>query len=148
MKTDRINLISGAMFAMFGVAALVLSASLPIGTAARMGPGYFPRALGILLVAVGLIVAFATKGDRRSDAPRIAWRPLVSLTLATVLFAVLLPKIGLLLTLVTMSIVSRLARPEFRWRETAALAVAVALLCAAIFHYGLGVQLPMWPTLA
>lgn len=148
MKADRINLISGAMFAAFGILALILAANLPAGTAARMGPGYFPRALGILLILFGLLVAFTVKGKGGEQAVSIAWRPLISLTLALVLFSVLLPRAGLVLTLIAMSVVGRLARPEYSWRETAVVAVAVSLLCTAIFHYGLGVQMPMWPAFA
>ncbi|ATE61190.1 hypothetical protein CCZ27_15695 [Thauera sinica] len=133
------------MFATFGVLALLLSADLPAGSAARMGPGYFPRVLGFLLIAFGLLVAFAARRSEGGEELRIAWRPLASLTLAIVLFSVLLPRAGLLLTLLAMCAVSRAARPEYSWRETLVLSAAVTVLCAAVFHYGLGVQMPMWP---
>ncbi|HRQ64081.1 MAG TPA: tripartite tricarboxylate transporter TctB family protein [Xanthomonadaceae bacterium] len=147
MKIDRINLISGAMFAAFGVLALVLASDLPTGRAANMGAGYFPRVLSFLLIGFGVLVAFTTRPPGGDEELHIAWRPLISLTLATVLFAVLLPLLGVLLTLLVMCAVSRVARPEYSWRETAVLSVCIALLCALIFHYGLGVQMPMWPAL-
>ena len=49
---------SGCLFAGFGLVAVVLGATYPAGTAARMGPGYFPRALGIILIVLGAILIF------------------------------------------------------------------------------------------
>ncbi len=48
---------AGALFIAFGTAAITIGASYPVGTAARMGPGYFPRVLGLMLVVLGLILA-------------------------------------------------------------------------------------------
>ena len=48
---------SGALFIAIGIATIVLGSRYTLGTAARMGPGYFPRILGILLIALGGILA-------------------------------------------------------------------------------------------
>ena len=44
---------AGLMFIAFGLAALIIGSDYPLGAAARMGPGYFPRTLGILLITLG-----------------------------------------------------------------------------------------------
>jgi len=48
---------AGILYIAFGVAAITVALKYPIGSAGRMGPGYFPRALGILLIAIGLILS-------------------------------------------------------------------------------------------
>lgn len=147
MKTDQVSLLSGAMFAGFGVAALSLSGELVQGSAAQMGPGYFPRVLGVLLILFGAAIAAGAARGSCCERLCVAWRPLAALTMATVLFALLLAATGLVVSLLTMTAASRLARPEYGWRETALLSGGVAAMCALVFHVGLGVQVPLWPAL-
>ena len=47
---------SGLMFAGFGVLALALGSNLAVGTAIRMGPGYVPRMLSYILIALGIVI--------------------------------------------------------------------------------------------
>jgi hypothetical protein len=61
---------AGLLFVAFGVVALVMAQSYSIGTAARMGPGYFPRLLGILLIGLGAVQAIV---GIRTSAPRQEW---------------------------------------------------------------------------
>ena len=65
---DRTNALCGALFMATGLFFLVQSLGLEIGTAFRMGPGYFPLVLSGILVLLGLIVAGA--GDPRRRASR------------------------------------------------------------------------------
>ena len=77
---------SGLLFAGFGLAAIVIGSAYPVGTAARMGPGYFPRGLGMILVALGAILIFHSL---RKDGGRIAikdLRPLLIVLGSVVLF--------------------------------------------------------------
>jgi len=46
---------SGVLFIAIGVSTIVAGSKYTLGTAARMGPGYFPRILGILLIALGAL---------------------------------------------------------------------------------------------
>lgn len=147
MKTDKTGLLSGAMFASFGVAALVLGRNLTLGSAANMGPGYFPRVLGILLVVIGIIIALRALRAKRAELPRIACRPVIALTVALVLFSQLLPVLGMVASLLLLVATSRISRAEYGWRETVALSLVLTFLCVAIFHFGLGLQLPLWPAL-
>ena len=47
---------SGVMFVAFGGAGMWLARAFPYGTAARMGPAYFPTLVGGLLAAFGLFI--------------------------------------------------------------------------------------------
>jgi hypothetical protein len=48
---------SGMLFMAFGLIAVAVSSGYRMGIAARMGPGYFPRGLGVLLLILGAIIA-------------------------------------------------------------------------------------------
>jgi putative tricarboxylic transport membrane protein len=85
---------SGILFGATGTTALFIARDYPFGTAVRMGPGYFPIALGALLVLFGLY--FVAKGLRSADTVADNWslRALIVLPLALVLFGILMERAG------------------------------------------------------
>ncbi len=56
---------AGLVFLMIGGAGLYFGSDLTFGSSARMGPGYFPTLLSILIIAIGLAVGGARTDDRR-----------------------------------------------------------------------------------
>lgn len=136
---------AGLLFAAFGIAALVMAQAYATGTAARMGPGYFPRLLGILLVVGGAIQALI--GLRTTSAAPIEWhwRPLFILLIGVSLFTVATPWLGMVLSGLLLVFVSSIASREFRWREALVVGLLQGAAAAALFLYGLGVPLPIWP---
>lgn len=141
------DFIAGLMFAATGLAALLIARGYEIGTARQMGAGYFPLVLGGLLTVTGLVIAGAALKSNRTPLPRLDWRPLFAITAAVVLFSQVIHVAGLVLTTAALVVVSRLARPGYAWRETLALTAMLTVLCVAVFHYGLGLQFPLWPNL-
>lgn len=136
---------AGLLFMAFGVAALVMAQSYPLGTAARMGPGYFPRLLGILLVALGAVqslIGFRAKSDERLE---LHWRPLFILLISVGLFILVAPRLGLVAAGLALVFVSSFASPEFRLRQALVIGAFLGVAAAALFIYGLGVPLPIWP---
>jgi putative tricarboxylic transport membrane protein len=139
------DFISGLIFVAFGIAAIVLGSAYPLGTAARMGPGYFPRILGILLIALGAAIvlrALKVKGER---LPGWKWRPVLVVTIGVVLFGVLLLPLGLVLSTMMLIVLASFASPEFRIKESLISGVVLAALCVGVFVIGLKLQLPIWP---
>lgn len=141
------DLLAGLMFMAFGIAAMVLSGSYPIGSAARMGPGYFPRVLGTLIIGLGAVLSL--RGLRASADPQPVWhwRPLLIVLASIGLFSVAAPRIGLALSGLLLVFVASLASREFRWKEALASGVVLGLASVVVFVYGLGMPLPVWPTL-
>jgi len=142
---NRRDVLSGLMLMGFGATALAIARNYRMGTAFRMGPGYFPVMLSGLLIAIGLAVMLSAFWSSREALPKIAWRPLLVVTAATVLFGLLIDNAGLLLATLLMVLASRLARPGYPWAETVILAAALSAICAAIFYFGLRVQMPLLP---
>ncbi len=128
---------SGVMFAGFGAVALWFGRELEVGTAADMGPGYFPVALGYGLLAFGAV--FMLRGLALDGPPIEAsrWRPPIVILAAITAFSLLIERAGLAPAVAVCVIVSVLARPGARWWEALALAAGLAAFCVAVFIYAL-----------
>lgn len=138
---------SGLMFFVIGLAFAGLAQRYEMGSAQRMGPGYFPTLLGSLLAILGL--AIASKGLARQaaggDIERFHFGPLAIVLGAVALFALLLRPAGLVAALLALIGVSAYASHEFRLREVVPLALALVLIVLAVFVWGLGMVIPVWP---
>ena len=136
---------SGCLFAGFGLVAVVLGATYPAGTAARMGPGYFPRALGIILIVLGtiLIVKSLRTTGARISLPTL--KPLVVVLGSVLLFGLTVVPLGLVLATILLVVASSVASHEFRWKEATIASVVLASFVVVVFGYGLKLQLPILP---
>lgn len=138
---------SGVMFFAIGLAFVGLAQDYEMGTAQRMGPAYFPTLLGGLLATLGLIIAI--KGLSRKapdgDIEKFHFGPLLIVLGAVALFGLLLRPAGLVLALLALIGVSAYASHEFRLREVVPLAAFLVLLVLAVFIWGLGLVIALWP---
>jgi hypothetical protein len=135
---------AGLLYAAFGLAALLMARDYGMGTASRMGPGYFPTALGALLLLTG--IASVVRSFFRDGKPigAVAWKGAALVTAATVLFGLLLRPAGLVPGLVALILVGASASSRFRfeWRA-GALMLALIAFCALVFVKGLGLPIPL-----
>lgn len=137
---------SGLMFVAFGAFDLVVASTYPLGTAARMGPGYFPRILGILLILFGAILALrALKLQGEPIRFGSLTRPAIVLG-SVVIFGVMVPWAGLVVSTIVLILVSSAASPEFRWKEAVIAGCILAAAAVLGFVWGLGLQFSIWPT--
>lgn len=129
-----------AIAALFAVGLL----DLPLGSAFRMGPGYFPLVLTLLLAGLG--AAILVNGLRRHGEPigPIPWRGILLITLPIVFFGVTLKGFGLMPSLSIAVLASTFAARE--WSPLVALTTTAALVagCVAIFVYALGLPLSLY----
>lgn len=135
---------TGAIYVALGSAALFIGQAYKLGTAGRMGPGYFPQSLAALLILLGmfsLVRSFVSTGEGISP---IAWKPMFLVLLATALFGILLPRAGVVVALLALCLVSAAASREFRfdWKATLGM-LGVIVLCVLVFVKGLGVPMPI-----
>ena len=137
---------SGVIFLGVGVAFVGLGRGYPMGTAMRMGPGYFPTMLGGLLGLIGLCLMVRTLLRPGPSVGRLAYSKLVLVTLSNVVFALLLRRLGLGLALVLLVLVSAYASKRFRWPIALTLAVGLAAGSSIIFVWLLGLPIPILGT--
>lgn len=138
---------SGVLFTVIGLAFAALAQQYDLGTAQRMGPGYFPTLLGGLLAVLGLAIAVQglTRGGPDGNVEAFHFEPLLIVIGAVALFGLLLRPAGLVISLLLLIGVSAYASHEFRLRELVPLALFLILLVLAVFIWGLGLTIPMWP---
>jgi hypothetical protein len=146
LKNHR-DLWAGLMFAAIGIIFMVLSKQYSIGTSAKMGPGYFPMVLGGLLTLFGLIIvagAFGKKAASLKLSP-VGWREFLLLLASVAVFAVALPRLGMVIAVTLLILISAVASHEFKLKDTLISIVVLVLLAYGMFVKGLELQFPVWP---
>jgi ABC-type Zn uptake system ZnuABC Zn-binding protein ZnuA len=110
-----------------------------------MGPGYFPRILGLLLLVLGGIITFrGVRWDGEAIA-RWRWRPTVVILTSVVVYGLIVGSMGIALATVFLIVGASAASHEFRLKESIVAGVLLSALAVGVFVVGLGVQLPIWP---
>jgi hypothetical protein len=139
------DFLTGVLFLALGGFAIIYGSRYPVGTAARMGPGYFPliASSGIALLGAILVLRSWFRGGEEVGSIRV--RPVVMVLVGTFLFGFLIERFGLLVAGGVLVIASRLADREFRIVEVVLLALGLVLLAAGVFRYALGLPLRVLP---
>jgi hypothetical protein len=148
---------AGLMFCIVGAAFGFGASTYNIGSGARMGPGYFPLMLGIVLALLGAFIVFESLVVETEDGEKVgkwAWRPLVFIIVANLAFGVLLgglpsigvPAMGMVIAIYALTIISSLAGKEFAWKGVLILATVLAIGSYIAFIWLLKLQIQVWPT--
>jgi predicted outer membrane lipoprotein len=148
---------SGLMFMSVGVAFAWGASTYNVGEGSRMGPGYFPLVLGILLAALGAFIIFESLVVETEDGEPIgswAWKPLGFIIGSNLVFGLLLgglpglgiPVFGLIAGIFALTIISSMAGEEHNWKEVVVLAAILAVTSYLAFIVLLKLQFPVWPS--
>ena len=148
---------SGLMFTVVGAAFAYGATSYTIGTGARMGPGYFPLLLGVILALLGAAILFKSLVVETPDGEPVgkwAWKPLFFIIAGNLLFGVLLgglpsiglPAMGLIAAIFGTTIVVSMAGDQFNFEESIVLSAILSVMSYAAFIMLLKLQFPVWPT--
>jgi hypothetical protein len=135
------DVIAGALFVALGGWFAVASLNLELGTAFRMGPGYFPLILAGLLMLLGVLTVVRAIRDRPAAVGSIPWRGLLLVLPAPILFGVTVQGLGLVPALVLVVILVSFASRSMRVLTAVCLTAALVAFSVGVFSYGLG--LPM-----
>ena len=140
------DILSGLLFVGFGAAFGYAATGYPLGTAFRMGPGYFPLLLAGALVVLGIAILITGVTAAAADSPVgvVPWRGALFLLGALVYFGATVRGLGLVLALFGTALLSALASRHNAPLAAVAIAAALTVACVAIFHYGLGVAVPLF----
>jgi predicted outer membrane lipoprotein len=157
MIKSQKDFFSGLMFAIIGGAFAWGATSYSVGTGARMGPGYFPLLLGILLAILGAFTVFYSLVEHTEDGDKVGkfvWRPIVYVLGANVAFGILLaglpslgvPAMGLIVAIFALVIIASRAGDRFNLKEVLILATVLSVGSYMAFIMLLKLQMPVWPT--
>ena len=136
------DLWSGLVFIAFGLLAMALARGYAMGHVGRMGPGYFPTALGGMLAVIGLVLivqAFLSSGEAVTG---FAWRKAALVLVASGLFGITVEGLGLAASIVLLVMISGLASERFRFWPYLTLAVGLSAFSVLTFVTLLGLPIP------
>ncbi|MCC6949697.1 MAG: tripartite tricarboxylate transporter TctB family protein [Bradyrhizobiaceae bacterium] len=134
-----------------GFFALQSVTTLPIGSARQIGPGYFPFAVGLILIALGILIGLrAVQPAESSDRMQfVSVRTMLAILASPVVFGLSVRPLGLAPAIVITALVATLAGNRANVVQSLLLAAGLTIFCVAVFSYGLGLSLPLFgPLLA
>ena len=136
---------SGLMFLTFAAVGLFVATGYSFGRGGRMGPGYFPVMLSIVLGVLGAILLVRSLVLEGESIGRIRLMPLAVLTVSVIIFGLMIEPFGLVISLATVTLISAFAGGEARPLEAVALSLVLTLMSVGIFVYALRLPLSVWP---
>lgn len=147
---------SGLMFMGIGVAFAWGATTYNVGSGARMGPGYFPLMLGILMTILGALITFKALVVETTGGDKIgkwAWKPLFFVILANLIFGVLLaglpgiklPAFGMIIAIYALTFIASMAEAGWKFKSTFILATVLAVGSYVAFVMALKLQFQVWP---
>ncbi|WP_422650784.1 tripartite tricarboxylate transporter TctB family protein [Cupriavidus sp. H18C1] len=138
---------SGLMFVLVGLGFSFVARGYSMGTAAKMGPGYFPFLLGLVLAALGALVLLGSLSSKGEQDRMDRWDIKILLWIlgSVVLFGLLLKPLGMVLSVFVLVVVSSMASHEFSWKGALLNSVVLVLISLGAFVYGINLQMPVWP---
>jgi len=139
---------AGIMYMVIGLFFAIIARQYQYGTAAKMGPGYFPFWLGVVMTLIGLLVLVKSMGAKAAieSIPKFHWRIIAQITVAVILYGLLLPRLGFLIAVVVLVFVAASASREFTWKGTLINAAFLVTFTYSVFVVGLKLQFPLLPT--
>ena len=147
---------SGLMFMGIGLAFAWGATTYSVGNGARMGPGYFPLYLGVLMTVLGAFITFQALVVETVGGDKIgkwAWKPLFFVILANLVFGALLvglpyfglPAMGLIVAIYALVFIASIAEDGWKFKATFILATVLAIGSYLAFVMALKLQFPVWP---
>ena len=135
------DFLSGLMFIGFGLLALYFGQKLALGTTVRMGPGWVPRMLALVMMGLGGLICVIALVAGSDPVEKPKWKPITLVTIGIICFALLFERAGLLPALVVLIFISSLGGEEFKLTEVIGNTVVLAILCTLVFKVGLGMNI-------
>lgn len=133
---------------LIGGGAALLGSRYDVGSLTRMGPGFFPMALGILLVLLGILIAgsaaYAPAPTAETPAPRPDWRGWFCITAGALLFIGLAEYAGLAAATFACVFVAAMGDRSNSWKEAALLAAGITIFGTVLFAYVLKIEIPVF----
>jgi len=138
---------AGVMYILIGLFFALVATRYQYGTAAKMGPGYFPFWLGMLMAAMGLLVLIRSMGAKATieAIPKFNFKVIGLITGSIILYGILLPKMGFIVAVLVLVMIASSASKEFSWKVALINAVVLIAFTYSVFVIGLKLQFPLLP---
>lgn len=138
LRFDTANLLCGLLFIALGLFFIIQSLSLELGTAFRMGPGYFPLVLAAVLTLLGVVILVQSVRFTGEAIGALAWRGMLFILPAPIVFGLLVRGAGFVPALFIAAFIASFASERLRVPAALALATGITFFSVLVFSYGLG----------
>jgi hypothetical protein len=139
MQGSLKDVLAGLVFVAFGLAFAGTAWTYNVGTALRMGPGYFPLVLGIVLTLLGLLIVIeGIVAGEKEPLGAVPWRALILLTVAVLFFGFTVRRLGLAPSLFVTVLLAAFSSQRTGVLGAVAMAIGLTAFCILVFVYGLG----------
>jgi hypothetical protein len=142
-RIDYHELLAGGFAIALGAATVWIAQDYPVGSLRRMGPGYFPTALGWILIGLGTVIA-AGGFLRGGVHVQPEWRNMIAVLAGVLAFAVMVERFGLIAATAALVFISAAADRSSTVRGTVILGVCLVAMTVGIFVEGLGIPFRLW----
>jgi len=142
--TSQEDFWAGMMFIAFGALAIFIASDYPYGTAARMGPGYFPTWIGICMVLLGVMITVSGFRVQGQGIGKWPWKAMILISLAFIFFGWAIDNVGFIIALFVMVTLASLAGRDYRWLEAGIVAIVLIIGSWALFIKALELSFPLW----
>jgi len=140
VTTSNKDYYGGALMIAIGLAAVLQGRQYPIGTLSRMGPGFFPVAVGAILAFTGLAIMvsarFAARKAEQTALPP-EWRGWFCIGLSIIAFVVLGRYGGFVPATFAIVFIAALADRQNTILAASVLALATVVICIVVFWWAL-----------
>lgn len=139
------DVLGGALVCALGAGAIAMVRGNAIGTLGRMGPGFFPTLIGVVMVLTGVAILLGglRAGATEHGVERPDLRAWTLIPLSLVAFIVAGEFGGLLPATFSVVFIAALADRDNTWRSAMLLACAMVAVCLVVFWWALQVQFPL-----
>ncbi len=139
------EVLTGIFLILVALLAFYLLAPLSSGTQIGLGPGFIPRLFAFIQLGLGVVLIIS--GMVTAGEPSDAWqlRPVLLILASIVFFAVSIERLGLVLAVIGLVLISCAANRGTTFKEAAILAAASAAVSALLFVKLLGLTIAVWP---
>jgi len=139
---------AGVMFLAIGGMFAGIAFTYKLGTAARMGPGFFPFFLGLILAGFGIAILITALRPKNAGptVDKFHWGPIFWVLMPIVVFGVMLKILGMIVMGFVVVIVSSIGHEEFKLKPTIWLALGLVIFCSLVFVGGLKLPIPLCPS--
>ena len=138
VRLDPANALCGLLFIGLGLFFTYQSFQLELGTAFRMGPGYFPLVLAGVLTLLGVVILVQSMKVKGDVIGAIAWRGMIFILPAPIVFGLLVRGAGFVPALFVAAFIASFASERLRVPAALALATGITFFSVLVFSYGLG----------
>lgn len=139
---------AGGLMLLIGVGAAVAGAGYRFGSLAKMGPGFMPVMLGIVLAFLGVLIAGTALASSEPDDGKFLpdkpqWFGWLCILGGPVLFIILGQYAGMVPAVFACVFVCALGDKTATYKSSAILAAGVTAFGVLLFHYLLSIPFPL-----